>query len=1143
VPWRLWMRKKSSEADSFTVSVPRGFFVVEVLCVFPLSVVHDPRFIPVLIRGKTAALQRKKDQHTHTHMQNHHAGACRFSKKTYSLSLFLLCSSLTFSLCVVTCISSCASPLPSSHTSTSAPRHPTFHHVLASRLMLSHDDLAHNMAVTATGCGVSPLDATANHRNAPLSLLLQSMSSLLLHQRHSHSLTTTPSTTTTAASTTSEEEAVATSIDFTCRYCRLTKLLCHWAAARLALPDDVAERFLVTRTTRQQLQRQAPCTGVDGDAVVEKSDALNRSNSGPYGPFPTAAYCTAAYLLPAMSWDRKATSPKSGTLEGFVATASTAQALQRHDALLQEHIDALFRSLRDGGGCDEGAATSNEESSITKCWTALFQLYDKLKHDDSYLFRPALQLHKPLELLLKTYAMCSTELAALALLRVMTSDNCSLPSEAKLRTVSRVFRGLLDAQQAARAAVCYCHSSRCERYLRTCIRPLLDLLTLDNTPATPTSAFPHPHVEWSADPLGVVSGRGLVAIGAIHEGERLLQEACLLAVPDTVYFRRSEDPSENRTTFANLLDRALPHVEEIDQTTHEESAAEPDLSFDDELTTTAAHVMHLAARRSAASADSWWWFRWALTLPEGLPLRSDSSGAHRDRSMRECVREAVLAAYDTRMWGSTEQTSIAVDTELWWSSLQPLHFMPLRGADELHLPLPPTDGASHPFRRDPLLPSLELEGGDALFCMLQLVNHACTPNAMVVYDTHASDGGDGVVVTLVALRHIDEGEEITISYAPATTALTVSQAELTKLLGFACRCGLCTQKAALLHGVVCGECKQLVWASPTKSSASAVLPEAGESVPWWPAVSSFHHAVHCSRRDHHLSRAGDRGGGDGEDHKDGANTVAEQLRRQLDRIAAQTVAELPAFSEACESTKDTGGTEGDVCDCRNLSAAVPPVCGAATRTTRTCAAAVAPQRRDPLVGVVRQLLDLDDCVAHTLLPTHHLRLRTRLEAFTYASVARGLSSTVSAELIQRCANTIEELEVLLGANHPLLTGLRMHLVFSRGRHLRAVQSAEAMAHGTRHADCCGAVREQAVLMTLPFVVDPLVRRCVVRCFQEHYVQLMGWKLPVLGHVAEDDVLWSFLHRYPVELDAAGITTPAHVELLACMEDSESAPMD
>lgn len=1003
---------------------------------------------------------------------------------------------------------------------------------------------AHSLGATggavASDRPVSRPSSTLSGRSEALALLLQRMHSLL---PHTHQGAACARETDTHDSDSSGEHA--------CSICSLLPLLCHWVAARVALPDDIDEDFVVLWMTRRRAEG-----GVAGALYAEACrNEENKEEGSEMRGDPTltssfsTAGCTAACLLPsdtlhATSWLR------DSTASSVPGSASSGKAKQRCDVSLQREIDVCFNRAKNGSRSmkDDTLANCTEGEGLRRGMESVFYTYHAIRDDESYFFHPTLLPKENAALLLQIYAECRTELAALALLHLL-SPSSPLSPEVMVRTVSDAFHSLLNAQQAARSAASYLHSSPCSELLRARIRPLLAALSLSSSSASSTATFLHPRVDVSCDPLLSVSGCGLVAAHAIAEGELLLREASLLAVP------ASPSAESNMTTTNTSVksrgcvwDRMLCEGKKME--TVEEDASETALTTagalktasvstgnhlrkGDALTSAAAHLVDVFAQHSESTVTrTWWWYRWALALPRRRaapppaaeeraqqPLLS-STVSLPQTSMRDWVMKAARAALGQREGqGAVKEATSSVPGDT--APLLPqLCLLPVRDVDELHLPRPAVASVALHCLEDRLMPHSTPEASAAVFALLSFANHACAPNAIVVFDADARNPG-GVIGSLIALRDIEANEPLTISYVPATTALTIAQAKLTDVLGFVCRCRLCTDKAALLHGVVCGECGQLVYAPPAAVSGHrgrlvGANGTDGDGVRGESMSSAFTHSAHCTRRhrDDPSDGAEDAAGGVA---KVPTGSVVAQLQRQLDRVSAHIA--------ATENPPDDDGRNSSACDgCVGHDHTHP----------RTSAI-----QQDPLVAAVRQLLDLDAYVAQTLLPTHHLRLRARLESFAYASAAQGLGSTNSARLIHLCANTVEELEVVLGANHPLLTGLRMHLVFSRGRHVRAVHTAETLASGARHADCCGAVREQAALMELPFVMDPLVRRCVTRCFQEHYVQLLGWRLPLLTNVSEEDVLRTFMCRYPVELEAAGITTAAHMEFLASMEDGDT----
>ncbi|CAG9580612.1 conserved hypothetical protein [Leishmania major strain Friedlin] len=787
-------------------------------------------------------------------------------------------------------------------------------------------------------------------------------------------------------------------------------------------------------------------------------------------------------------------------------------------------------------GADADACGGTERSAMA----ALSDTWREVKSRVPLKASPSIHLTGGhIRALLRMYAEASVELASITLLRPLTAAaeptaGAETEMAAAVAALGAVHE-ILGAQQVARITASHIASVPTDQTILDRIRTLL-LALLGASPLSSSRAqfYLHPHLELSIDPSRSVAGCGLVAIGTVGEGELLAREAALATVDGTEVRVFSRGDSETTSAVANTAEHmqdSTPIWKEGVRRCHSSAAAAPvaEEAANEPIARTlqrkdSAPLITENGERSAAAQ--------LLSLLARFPdlLRG---GLHQwaERVMRDafalqsasCVQQVQVSKAAKPQAEAAPQNS-PCDTNL--TADAPLRrarhsrggvahaFLPsapqlllhVRGVDEFRIKPPPRSWRRKPCNEHHGCVNAGMTRGDgdcgvaacaspsasdvsvkALFPFLRHLNHACVPNAILVLDrtpTHLRrSGDDGVVASLVALRAIESGEEVTVSYVPATTALTVSQTELLETLGFRCRCLFCTQKAALLRGHVCGECGQLIYEPGIQGE-----PEALSSMPAAAGASKratvFRHEEHCS----HRRRACEVHGVTEE-----KSSAAAQLQRQLDDVLVRLA---------------KGEDEGEAGE--NV--------------------------RDPVVAAVRHLVDLDACVARTLLPTHFLRLRLRLEAFAYSTVARGLGSTVSAELIHLCASTLEELEMLMPANHPLLTGLRMYLVFSRGRHVRAVNAAEDLVHGTRHEECCGAVREQAALMQLPFVVDPLVRRCVVRCFQEHYVQLLRWRAEWLSRAGEVGTLMSFLARYSVELEACGVTTAEHMELLSCMED-------
>jgi SET domain-containing protein len=73
--------------------------------------------------------------------------------------------------------------------------------------------------------------------------------------------------------------------------------------------------------------------------------------------------------------------------------------------------------------------------------------------------------------------------------------------------------------------------------------------------------------------------------------------------------------------------------------------------------------------------------------------------------------------------------------------------------------------------------------GTGFFALQSCANHSCRPNAAPLLQPDGS-------MQLVALRQLEAGEEVTISYIDEEEPLALRQAHLADY-GFACTCSLC----------------------------------------------------------------------------------------------------------------------------------------------------------------------------------------------------------------------------------------------------------------------------------------------------------------------------------------------------------------
>lgn len=84
-----------------------------------------------------------------------------------------------------------------------------------------------------------------------------------------------------------------------------------------------------------------------------------------------------------------------------------------------------------------------------------------------------------------------------------------------------------------------------------------------------------------------------------------------------------------------------------------------------------------------------------------------------------------------------------------------------------------------------LLSGLTTEGGSGLFLLANAMNHSCEPNVVVM--TPFPD----YRIKIVALRDIQQDEELTFSYIDESQSYSIRQKELTGKYLFQCECSKC----------------------------------------------------------------------------------------------------------------------------------------------------------------------------------------------------------------------------------------------------------------------------------------------------------------------------------------------------------------
>lgn len=99
--------------------------------------------------------------------------------------------------------------------------------------------------------------------------------------------------------------------------------------------------------------------------------------------------------------------------------------------------------------------------------------------------------------------------------------------------------------------------------------------------------------------------------------------------------------------------------------------------------------------------------------------------------------------------------------------------------------------ASSEKRAFPNRVSVDSPSASGLWCHTSYCNHSCLPNA----EKSIKEG----VLTLRATRHIDEGEEITISYGEYVDQAEKQQA-MSRVWGFKCECSICDAESQATTG-------------------------------------------------------------------------------------------------------------------------------------------------------------------------------------------------------------------------------------------------------------------------------------------------------------------------------------------------------
>ncbi|EAN83834.1 hypothetical protein C3747_60g170 [Trypanosoma cruzi] len=404
---------------------------------------------------------------------------------------------------------------------------------------------------------------------------------------------------------------------------------------------------------------------------------------------------------------------------------------------------------------------------------------------------------------------------------------------------------------------------------------------------------------------------------------------------------------------------------------------------------------------------------------------------------------------------------------------------------------------------------IELEGapgeGKGLYPFAGFINHSCSPNAVFVFgeEEGACCSSRGGVLRVVALCDIEPGEEITVTYL---SSLLLSRELKRERNGFYCCCTFCLSYAALLEGVVCPTCQQLVYddhndKEEVSSKAVDVVSSVRANNTANGRVKPYAHLPGCAYAGY-------------SSYKDLAGPMKSGFKKIIDNIHCELLG---------RSITDAVHEHGN-CMQEGFGAGE-------TEKYKEEEDDDDKKYAQRAQKAVRQLMDLDT-LASGLPSTHHYRLQARMECLATSLNAIMTPNDVT-RLMQLCEKLLEDLEVLLPRNYPLLTGIRLHYALARSRYLIATTDINDPAADGYPEGCCGSVREQAEMMRLPFMRDAIIRECVVRSFQEHYVYT-GWRF---AEANDEEILQSFLRRYEAELFACGVEELSHFNMLSLMFDA------
>ncbi|RNF04980.1 hypothetical protein TraAM80_04816 [Trypanosoma rangeli] len=560
------------------------------------------------------------------------------------------------------------------------------------------------------------------------------------------------------------------------------------------------------------------------------------------------------------------------------------------------------------------------------------------------------------------------------------------------------------------------------------------------------SFYVHPFVEPCENTCRVTHGVGFIAIGKVSEGSVILQEQPLLFV-DAAHQNPTEPEMQN-TAMSTVVALAL------------ELFRRGGITFKSDLVTSqVVESLQIGALFGEATQFGALWAALHL-LAVMQPAGSDSG---RSEESFACGISDLLHCWNERA-------------------------IPLRSVED--------------FRIDPQTLSGEAK---ALYSFASFLNHSCSPNAIRTFSeegvTCFPEGGGTLCV--VALRDIEPGEEITVTYLPS---LLCSREAKRQRNGFSCRCVFCLSYSALLEGVVCPACRQLIYDDLGHSEEASSVKSTDRARR---RLAPYAHSPDCAYVG-------------GSHYKELAENMTLGFRTALDKVHCELLENrgTDAVNKTGNCMQDgPGNTQGGRKE-GEVREEVKEDGGDEKQYARRAQKAV------------RQLMKLDTLMSG-FPTTHHYRLQARMECLA-TSLNASLTSHDTTQLLQLCEGLLVDLEMLLPRNYPLLTGIRLHYALVRSRHLIATTDINDPAADEYTSGCCGGMREQAEMMRLPFIQDNVIRECVVRSFQEHYVYT-GWRF---AEADERELLQSFLQRYRAELFACGVADCSHFYMLSLMSDAE-----